>query len=124
MDFAGGPLGASFAFYAGAAGLLAAASLARRAAGPSPAGRSLEGFWAPLGLGALAAAFAAAAAPDIRLGAGALLLAGLAFLAAAPQRAEWTPPGRRLGQILLVLSIAVALAGAFLSVTDAPNSVP
>lgn len=121
MEFLTGTLGAPFALYAGAVGVLTALALARRTAGAPDQARP-EAYLAPLGLAALAVAFATASATDVRLGAGALLLTGLVFLAAAPVRGEWAPPGRRLGQILIVLAIAVALAGAFLSVTDAPNS--
>ncbi|MCC6919045.1 MAG: hypothetical protein IT548_07560 [Alphaproteobacteria bacterium] len=121
MEFLTGALGPSFALYAGAAGLLAGLGLVRRApvTGSAP---DLVALWAPLGIGALATAFAMAAPSDIRLTAGALLLIGLAFMAAAPQRADVMPPGRRLGLLLVVASVAVALAGAFLSVPDAPNS--
>jgi hypothetical protein len=123
MEFLLSDLGPSFAFYAGAAGLLTAVGLARRApAGAAYTGPGLGAIWGPLGLAALAAAFAAAAPADIRLAAGGLLLTGLTFVALAPARTEWTPPGRRLGHILIVVAIAVALAGAFLSSPDAPNS--
>lgn len=119
MEFLQGTLGPSFALYAGLAGALAALGLARNA---SSGGARLEAFWAPVGIGALAAAFAGSASDDIRLTAGALLLTGLAFLAAAPHRADWSPPGRKLGQVLVLASVAVALTGAFLSAVQTPNS--
>ncbi len=113
MEFLAGALGPSFALYAGAAGLLAGVGLVRRlpaaASAPNPVA-----LWAPLGIAALATAFAMAAPADIRLTAGALLLVGLAFMAAAPLRADVMPPGRRLGLLLVLASVAVALAGAFL----------
>ncbi len=122
MEFLTGPLGPAFGLYAGAAGLLAGLGLARQAMVAGSTVPGLEALWAPLGIGALAAAFALAAPSDIRLTAGALLLVGLAFMAAAPQRADIMPPGRRLGLLLVVVAVAVALAGAFLSLPDAPNS--
>jgi hypothetical protein len=109
-----------FAFYAGAAGLLAGIGLLRdqRSRVPPPAGR--EGLFAPLGLLALAAAMAANVSPSLRLLAGALLLSGLALLAVAPRRPDRPSPGRQVGALLAYGAIAVALIGASIP----PGSTP
>jgi len=123
MEFLEGALGPSFALYAGIAGLLTALALfRRRTANGAPVPPGTAAVWAPLGLAALATAFATTASADIRLAAGGLLLTGLTLVAAAPRRTDRMPPGGRLGQILIVAAIVVALAGAFLSPADAPNS--
>lgn len=110
-----------FAFYAGAAGLLAAIGLVRdwRARVPVPAGR--EGVLAPLGLVALGVAMALSVSPQVRLLAGALLLAGLALLAIAPRRADRPSPGRQVGATLAYAAIAAALIGAFIPLAATPS---
>ncbi|BCW90260.1 hypothetical protein sos41_34280 [Alphaproteobacteria bacterium SO-S41] len=110
-----------FAFYAGAAGLLAAVGLMRdsRSRVAAPAGR--EGLLAPLGLAALAVAMMLSVAAPVRLLAGALLLAGLALLAVAPRRPDRPSPGRQVGATLAYAAIAVALIGAFIPLTATPS---
>jgi uncharacterized membrane protein YecN with MAPEG domain len=121
MDFLLGPNGATFALTAGLAGAFAALGLARDAQRRIAAGGGREALIAPIGLIALAAAFAAGAASSLRLLAGALLLTSLALLALASRR-DRSAPGRRIGLAFGWAAIAISFAGAFLPDASAPDS--
>ena len=121
MDFLQGATAPAFALTAGLAGALAAIGLARDAERRIAAGGGREALIAPLGLMALAAAFATGAGQQLRLLAGALLLTGLALMALASRR-DRAAPGRRIGLALGWAAIAIGFAGAFLPAASAPDS--
>ena len=121
MDFLQGATAPAFALTAGLAGALTAIGLARDAERRIAAGGGREALIAPLGLMALAAAFAAGAGQQIRLLAGALLLTGLALMALASRR-DRAAPGRRIGLALAWTAIVIGFAGAFLPAASAPDS--
>lgn len=121
MEFLLGPTAPSFALTAALAGAFTALGLARDAQRRISAGSGREALIAPLGLMALAAAFAAGAGASLRLMAGALLLTSLALLALASRR-DRNAPGRRIGLALGWAAIAIGIAGAFLPGASAPDS--
>ncbi len=121
MDFLQGATAPAFALTAGLAGALAAIGLARDAERRIAAGGGREALIAPLGLMALAAAFATGAGQQLRLLAGALLLTGLALMALASRR-DRAAPGRRIGLALGWAAIVIGFAGAFLPAASAPDS--
>ena len=121
MEFLAGAAAPAFALTAGLAGALAAVGLARDSQSRIAPGAGREALIAPLGLMALAAAFAAGAGQALKLLAGALLLTGLALLALASRR-DRAAPARHIGLVLSWIGIAVAFAGAFLPAASAPDS--
>ncbi len=121
MDFLQGATGPAFALTAGLAGLFAAVGLARDSQHRIAAGGGREALIAPLGLMALAAAYAIGASLQLRLLAGALLLTSLALLAFASRR-ERAAPGRRVGLAFGWAAIAIGFAGAFLPHASTPDS--
>lgn len=121
MEFLQGATAPAFALTAGLAGAFTAVGLARDAQRRIAGGGGREALIAPLGLMALAAAFAAGAGQQLRLLAGGLLLTSLALLALASRR-DHAAPGRRIGLALGWAAIAIGLAGAFLPASSAPDS--
>lgn len=121
MEFLHGVTAPAFALTAGLAGLFAAIGLARDSQHRIAGGGGREALIAPLGLMALATAFAIGASQQLRLMAGALLLTSLALLAVASRRNR-TAPGRRIALALGWAAIAIGFAGAFLPDASAPDS--
>ncbi len=121
MDFLQGATAPAFALTAGLAGLFAAVGLARDSRGGIAPGSGREALIAPLGLMALAAAFAAGAGQALRLMAGALLLTALVLLASA-SRQHRAAPARRIGLALGWAAVTVGFVGAFLPDASAPDS--
>ena len=121
MEFLAGISGSAFALTAGVAGAFAAVGLGRDTQHRIGPGAGREALIAPLGLMAVAAAYAGGAGQALKLMAGALLLTGLALLALASRR-ERAAPGRQIGLMFGWAAIAIGFAGAFLPAASAPDS--